>query len=86
MKNKLPKVRTQEENEQYRKLMKKRNSMEWLMFTEQYIVRFWQQRDDGFSEKSEVSYFTAGKGRHDAVEKRFKKDYPSATIICVEYQ
>ena len=86
MKNKLPKVRTWEEAEQYRKRMEKRNSREWVAYSHQYIVYFWQQRADGFSEKAEVSYFTTGKGKHDAVEKRFKKDYPNAKIICVEYQ
>ena len=86
MKNKFPKVQTWEENEQYRKHMERRNSKQWSAYSEQYIVYFWQQRDDGFSEKAEVSYFTAGKRRHDAVGKRFKKDYPNATIISVEYQ
>lgn len=57
--------------------------------TEQYVVKFWAKKEDGYMGKHEVSYFAKNsRAAHEAVVKRWKSDYRkrNVTLISVTYQ
>lgn len=57
--------------------------------TEEYVVKFWAQKTDGYMGKVEVSYFVKNsRSAHDAVMKRWLKDYHkrNVSLVSVIYQ
>ena len=57
--------------------------------TEEYVVKFWAPKPDGYMGKVEVSYFVRNsRSAHDVVTKRWLKDYRkrNVSLVSVTYQ
>lgn len=67
------------------KKLYKKDRRRFLMFTEAYAVKYRIQEGEFWTTK-EVLYFAASKGKHEEVERQFRKDFPDAKLINVIYQ
>ena len=57
--------------------------------TEEYVVKFWAKKPDGYIGQFEVSYFVRDSRRaHDAVIKRWSNDHrgKNVELVSVTYQ
>lgn len=62
------------------------NGSKKIRFSEEYIVTFTMQDDDGYWKKQHISYRSDSKNDHYKVEQLFKSEYPNADVISVIYQ
>ncbi len=62
------------------------NGSKKIRFSEEYVVTFTMQGDDGYWKKQHISYRSDSKSDHYKVEELFKSDYPTADVISVIYQ
>lgn len=69
-------------NRAERILIKKKR---WL-YSEEYVVIYNIQGEDGYWKRLKTSYFTSSKADHDKVKERFVKDFPMADIVSIVYQ
>lgn len=70
---------------EYTKLYKKHKEKA-ILNSEEYVVRFTIKEDTGFWVRNEVSYRAPDKSSHQAVQDRWKIDYPFGDFISVTYQ
>ena len=53
---------------------------EHVTYSESYEVKFWIQGDDTFWKQETEIYFSAGKGDHEYILSRWKKDYAGKNV------
>lgn len=63
----------------------KKDKRRAMLFSEQYAVKYWIKEGE-FTTQKEALYYGTTKNKHNEVEKRFKKDFPTAKIISVCYE
>lgn len=59
------------------------------LYSEAYVVTFWQIGSDGYASQQKATYYTASRGRHREVEKfciRDKNLKSKAFVVNVIYQ
>ena len=65
-----------------------RSAASSCIYSEQYIVKYTYQKDDGYWTTAMVSYFTENKGENQLVERRFRQDMQGKAfhLISIMYQ
>ena len=64
-----------------------RKKKEHITYSESYEVKFWIKTGEFWKQVTDI-YFTASKGSHEYVEKRWKQDYANSKVklVSVTYQ
>lgn len=52
---------------------------------EQYEVRFWIQKPDGYWEQRKKIYRSPGRSDHEKVEEMWKEEYPKGKLVSIIY-